>query len=208
MAPATPLIGLVTRCSSRGFVGAKRLPETDLPIFGDFCAVEAQQGQSTVIGLIYDISLQDDEFARQMAASENLDPKQLEDQRLNRLLPVEISALAVGFRSQDQLFQTLPPQPPISMAPIHPLNDDEVIEFTQKLDFIPMILSAQHIPCDDLVSAALMRAAARRPEDQRQAFLLEAGRVCARYLARDLTRLEYVIQILNQPMPHILAGDS
>lgn len=205
MAPANALIGLVTRCSSRGFVGAKRLPETDLPIFGDFCSVEAQQGQSQVIGLIYDISIQDDEFARQMAAAEDLDPKQLEDQRLNRLLPVEISALAVGFRRGDLISQALPPQPPLSMAPIHPLTDDEVIEFTQKLDFIPLVLAAGQIPCDDLVPAMLLRAAARRPENQRQTFLLEAGRVCASFLARDLSRLEYVLRILNQPLPAISA---
>ena len=205
MAPKKPLIGLVTRCSSQGFVGAKRLPETDLPIFGDFCTVEAQQGQSRVIGLIYDISIQDDEFARQMAAAEDLDPKQIEDQRLNRLLPVEISALSVGFRRQDQISQSLPPQPPISMAPIHPLSDDEVIEFTRHLDFIPLVLSARQIPCDDLVAAMLMRAAARRPEDQRPTFLLEAGRVCAGYLAHDLTRLEYILRALKQPLPWMSA---
>lgn len=201
MAPRKPLIGLVTRCSSRGFVGAKRLPESDLPIFGDFCTVEAQQGQSQVIGLIYDISIEDDEFARQMASAEDLDPKQIEDQRLNRLLPVEISALSVGFRRQDHISQSLPPQPPISMAPIHPLSDDEVIEFTRQLDFIPLVLSANQVPCDDLVAAMLMRAAARRPEEQRPDFLLEAGRVCAGYLARDLSRLEYILRALNQPLP-------
>lgn len=201
MPSSKPLIGLVTRCSSRGFVGAKRLPETDLPIFGDFCSVEAQLGQSRVIGLIYDISIQDDEFARQMAAAEGLDPKQIEDQRLNRLLPVEISALSVGFQRQDQISQMLPPQPPISMASIYPLTDAEVIEFTQRLDFIPLVLSARQIPCDDLVAAMLMRAAARRPEDQRRPFLMEAGRVCAGFLAGDLTRLEYILRALNQPLP-------
>ncbi len=90
------------------------------------------------------------------------------------------------------------------MAPIHPLSDDEVIAFTHKLNFIPLVLSAQQIPCDDLVAAMLLRAAARRPEEQRPSFLLEAGRVCARYLAGDLTRLEYILQILNQS---IMAGD-
>ncbi|MGD8822159.1 MAG: hypothetical protein PVG63_03585 [Anaerolineales bacterium] len=201
MASNNSLIGLVTRCSSQGFVGAKRLPETDLPIFGDFCTVEAQQGQSQVIGLIYDISIEDDEFARQMAAAEDLDPKQIEDQRLNRLLPVEISALSVGFRRQDLISQALPPQPPISMAPIRPLSDDEVIDFTRRLDFIPLVLSARHIPCDDLVAAMLMRAAARHLEDQRHPFLLEAGRICAGYLAHDLSRLEYILNALRQPIP-------
>ena len=48
MAPNDPLIGLVTRCSSQGFVGAKRLPETDLPIFGDsICILDPAIGYIT-----------------------------------------------------------------------------------------------------------------------------------------------------------------
>jgi len=57
-------IGRVTRCSTRGFVGAVRLPEPQWPVFGTFCRAEAQQGQSQVIGLIYDLSIEDDELAR------------------------------------------------------------------------------------------------------------------------------------------------
>ena len=123
-------------------------------------------------------------------------------------LGTEVSALAVGYRSGDSIFQTLPPQPPISMAPIRPLLDEEVVQFTQQLDFIPLILAARQIACDDLVAAMLLRAAARRQPVERRSFLLEAGRICARYLAGDLSRLEYVLRMLNQPAPLSVAGKS
>ncbi|HEY46737.1 MAG TPA: hypothetical protein G4O14_08140 [Anaerolineae bacterium] len=192
-----PLIGLVTRCSSRGFVGAMRLPETDLPVFGAFCKAEAQRGHSNVIGLIYDISIEDDEFARQMAIAEQLEPENIADQQA-RLLPVEISALSVGYLRGDQYLQTLPPQPPISMASIYSLSMEEVQAFTTKLDFISLILSASQMPVDDLLVAALRQAAQARSTDEQRSFLLEAGRECARLLARDLTRLEGVIFRLTE----------
>jgi hypothetical protein len=192
-----PLIGLVTRCSSRGFVGAMRLPETDLPIFGAFCKAEAQRGQSQVIGLIYDISIEDDEFARQMAVAERFEPENLADQQA-RLLPVEISVLSVGYWSGDRYLQTLPPQPPISMAPIYSLSNEEIQTFTANLTFIPLLLAASQLPVDDLLVAALRQAAHVRSADKQRSFLLQAGRECAWRLAHDLTRLENIIHGLAE----------
>lgn len=200
-----PLIGLVTRCSSRGFVGAMRLPETDLPVFGAFCKAEAQRGHSNVIGLIYDISIEDDEFARQMAIAEKLEPENIADQQA-RLLPVEISALSIGYLRGDRYLYTLPPQPPISMAPIYSLSREEVQAFTSKLDFIPLILNASQLPVDDLLVAALHQATQVRSTDEQRPFLLDAGRECARRLARDLTRLEGVIYRLNEMDDLLIPG--
>ena len=83
------LIGRVTRCSTRGFVGAMRVPEPEVPAFGGFCLAEAQQGQSQVVGLIYDVSVGDDEFARQIASSETATAEQIADHQENRQDDVE-----------------------------------------------------------------------------------------------------------------------
>jgi len=187
-------IGRVTRCSTLGFVGAVRLPEPDLPSFGAFCKAEAQQGNSQVIGLIYNISIEDDEFARQMAATEGLSPEQLSDHQLNRQVPVEFSALAIGYQRDDQFHYNLPPQPPLTLAPIRALTTAERLAFTQRLDFLPLILSSPNVPVDDLLTAALRQAAQDRSGLERRRFLLEAGRKCARLLDRDLTRLHVVIR--------------
>lgn len=192
------MIGRVTRCSIRGFVGAVRLPEPDLPSFGAFCKAEAQQGHSQVIGLIYDISIEDDEFARQMAAAENLSPEQISDHQYNRQVPVEFSALAIGYQRDDQFHYNLPPQPPLTLAPIRALTPAERMAFTQRLDFIPLILSAPNLPVDDLLTAALRQAAQDRSGIDRKRFLLQAGRECARLLDRDLSRLHVVVRGLAE----------
>ena len=192
------MIGRVTRCSTRGFVGAVRLPEPDLPSFGAFCQTEAQHGHSQVIGLIYDISIEDDEFARQMATAENLSPEQFSDHQYNRQVPVEFSALAIGYQRDDQFHYNLPPQPPLTLAPIRTLTPAERMAFTQRLDFIPLILSAPNLPVDDLLMAALRQAAQDRSGVERKRFLLQAGRECARLLDRDLSRLHVVVRGLAE----------
>jgi hypothetical protein len=187
-------IGRITRCSTRGFVGAVRLPSPDLPTFGTFCQAEAQQGQSYVLGLIYDISIQDDEFARQMATAEDIAPEQLADAQVNRQVPVEYSAVAVGYQQGEQYFYTLPPQPPLTLAPVFAMSPTDVRRFTSRLDFLPLLLAAREIPIDDLLVAALEQAAKTRPQEEQRRFLVEAGRTCARVLSSDLVRLDNLLR--------------
>jgi hypothetical protein len=190
-------IGRVTRCSTRGFVGAVRLPEPEWPVFGTFCQADAQQGRSQVIGLIYDLSIEDDELARQLAAADTLRPEQLADSQANRQVPVEYRALAVGYRQGDRFVQALPPQPPLTLAPIHRLSDADVRGFTAQLDFLKLVAAVQEFPVDDLLAAALHTAAAVRPESERRPYLVQAAAECARLVGRDLTRLESLVRSLR-----------
>ena len=190
-------IGRVTRCSTRGFVGAVRLPEPQWPVFGTFCRAEAQQGQSQVIGLIYDLSIEDDELARQLAASEAIRPEQLADSQVNRQVPVEYRALAVGYLNGGGFTQSLPPQPPLTLAPVYRLSDEQVRTFTERLDFLPLMLGVPEIPVDDLMAAALKSAAAVRPESERRGYLVRAAAEVARLVGRDLTRLESLLRAVR-----------
>ena len=190
------LIGRITRSDTRGFVGAIRLPEPEIPTFGSFCKAAAQVGQTEVVGLIYNISIQDDEFTRQLAISENLSPEQLADSRENRLIPIEIGCLTIGYLHSNQVFHKLPPQPPITLTQIFSLSHTEIDQFTQSFGFISLILQGENLPIDPLLSAALRNAAAIKPESARPGFLLEAGRYCARQLSGDLGRLERLIREL------------
>jgi hypothetical protein len=190
-------IGRVTRCSTRGFVGALRAPEPELPIFGGFCKAGAQQGKSYVIGVIYNISIEDDELTRQMAATEKPIHEELADQQFLRQVPVEYNVLSIGYQSSDRFIYSLPPQPPLSLASIQVMSSDEILNFTKHLDFIPLILSADNLPADDLVAACLRNAAATRHGAEQTAFLIEAGRTCARLLSNDLNRLDNVLRNLK-----------
>jgi hypothetical protein len=194
------MLGRITRCSTRGFVGAVRFPEPDLPIFGAFCKSEAQRGQSNVIGLIYDINIEDDEFARQMASAENLQPEQLADGQYNRQLPIEFSAISVGYQVGEQYHYTLPPQPPLTLHPIYALTPQEVLSFTERLDFLPLLFANPTVPVDSLLGVALRSAAVLRSEGKRRSFLLDAGRECSRLLTKDQTRIDTLLRLLGSPL--------
>ena len=198
MPPRQP-IGRVTRCSIQGFDGGIRLMHPDRPAFGGLCKAAAQQGASDVIGLIYDINIQDDELARQLAAAESPAAELRADQQLVRPIPIEIRALTVGFSVDGRFEQRLPPQPPITLAEIYPLEPDEVLRFTDRLDFLPLVLAAPQLPVDHLLAACLRQAAMARPESARRRFLIDAGRACARWLAGDLARLNQLVTDLGQP---------
>ena len=194
----TPIaIGRLLRSSTTGFVFGCSVPEPDVPCFGDFVKAPAQRGQSEVIGLVYDITVEDDPFVRQMVATPNLSDAYIRDQRENRQVPIEVSVLAVGHCSGGVYRQTLPPQPPITLDQISLCSPEEVRAFNAHLDYFGLILDAPDVPGDDLLAAALHSAAAALPAAERRAFLVGAGRECARRLSGDLVRLENLLRKLK-----------
>jgi hypothetical protein len=191
------LIGRVTRCNIQGFAGGIRLTEPDMPTFGSLCRAPAQGGRSHVVGLIYEIGVEDDDLARQLAVSDVPQEEVRLDQQFVRPIPIEILALSVGYHAGDRYVYDLPPQPPNTLADIHGLTPAEIRSFTQSLDFLRLVLAAPQLPTDSLLAAALRQAALARPESERRAFLVGAGRECARLLSGDLGRLNNLVRSLQ-----------
>ena len=61
---STMAIGRLLRSSTTGFVFGCSVTEPDVPRFGDFVKAPAQRGRTNVLGLIYDIVIEDDPFVR------------------------------------------------------------------------------------------------------------------------------------------------
>jgi hypothetical protein len=119
------------------------------------------------------------------------------DQQFVRPIPIEILALSVGHHNEDGYIYDLPPQPPMTMADIHSLTAGEIRRFTESFDFLPLVLAAPHLPTDSLLAATFRQAAQARPEAERRAYLVRAGRECARLLAADLARLNNLVRSLQ-----------
>ncbi|MEJ2012939.1 MAG: hypothetical protein P8X64_12050 [Anaerolineales bacterium] len=190
-------IGRVTRCSTQEFTGAVRPSALGLPRFGVFCQAQDSSGDLDIIGVIHNIRVEDDPLARQMAALEELPAEQLADAQQNRQAPVEFNALTVGYRQAGSSLHGLPPQPPLTLAPVRLLSEQELIQFTERVDFARLILARTDIPAEQLLAAALRIAAQAREQERRERYLLQAGRSIARLLAGDLPRLEAVLGALR-----------
>lgn len=186
-------IGWVLRASTVGFAVGCRVLQPSVPQFGDLVKVPLPD-ESHVYGLIYDVQVRDDPSVRQLILAGEMEPEAVMDQRENRLVPIEISVLVVGHQSNDTIVQGLPPQPPLSLDILIMCDDAEIRAFTERLDYVRLVLNANQIPADELLVANLHRAAAVHPPEARQPFLIKVGRELARLLSADLVRLDAMLR--------------
>jgi hypothetical protein len=171
--------------------------QPEIPVFGSFVRAEGQAPGSAIYGLIYDVVVQDDLFVRRFVIA--APPEEVvRDQRENRQVPIEVNILAVGCREDGHIWHHLPAQPPVTMDILYQCTSEEVVEFTQQLDYFRMVLNAAEVPADELLAASLRAAAAARPASQREDFLIGAGRELARLLSGDLLRLDGLLRRLEK----------
>ena len=168
------------------------------------------EGEVVTYGLVHNVAVEDDLFVRQLVAAGMDDEVYIADQRQRRQVPVIVEVLLVGFgspfcRPLDGTMQdaggvridpqhTFPPQPPSTLDKVYACNSAEIVRFTVRHDWLHAILVAPDIPTDELIAAALGAAAQARPPDQREAYLVTAGRELARLLAQDPIRLDGILR--------------
>jgi hypothetical protein len=184
-------VGRVLRSSTASLTLGTKTLATDVPRFGGFVKVAAPDG-GDIIGLIYDVVIEDDLFARQLIGAE-VSAEYIADQRQNRQVPIEISVLVVGHARDGKMYQYLPAQPPISLDEIVTCSDAEVVQFTADFTYFRTVLNAKDAPADELLAASLRLAATARGAQGRE-YLVRAGRELSRLLAFDAVRLEGLLR--------------
>jgi len=194
-------IGRVLRASTNGFTCGTRSQEVQYPTFGAFVTTNHEtDGNLAVVGLITAIRIDDDPLVRQLIMAGNDldgDGNLLRDQRENRLVPVEIDVLNIGYVQGDKAYYNLPPRPPLSLDPVYLCEPYFIHAFTEKLDFLRLVLNASQLSTVDLVGAAILKAATAYPQEVRRAFLVAAGRELAGLLSHDMAMLQAILKIIR-----------
>lgn len=149
-------IGRVLRSSTAGFVIGCRVGQLSVPSFG--CLVKAQPVDSgeAIYGLIYNMNVDDDPLVRRLVLAESPPEAVVNDQRQNRLLPIEMSVLSVGYTRNGQVYHGLPPRPPLNLDPAYLcFKEDEISRFTDRLGYLRLILRTVDtpVPVDQLLVA-------------------------------------------------------
>jgi len=192
------LVGRVLRSSTMGYACGTRSYDLQIPAFGAFVQTEHSNGNNTsVIGLIYAIRIDDDPLVRQLILANNMNATTLRDQRENRMVPVEISVVNVGYEVQGHIFHNLPPRPPMSLDPVYLCDDETIYRFTQSLDFFRLVLNTSEVPAEELLAAALRYAASARPVAEQQEFMIQAGRRLTQLLGHKLTELNHLLRLIR-----------
>lgn len=162
-------IGRVLRASTAGFVVGCRVGQLAAPAFGSLVKAQPVEEREAIYGLIYNINVDDDPLVRRLVLAENQRENVMNDQRRNRLLPIEMSVLAVGYSLNGSLFHGLPPRPPLNLDPVVLCEEPvELREFTDRLGYLRLILRTMYsdVPVDQLLIAHIRQLYTLRGEDQ------------------------------------------
>ncbi len=195
-------IGRVLRASTTGFAIGCRVAQLSDPAFGSLVkAVPIGSGEA-VYGLIYNMNVDDDPLVRRLVLAESPRRAVIEDQRQNRLLPIEMNVLTVGYEVAGTVHYGLPPRPPLNLDPVYLYTDRQaVVSFTDNPGYLRLILRATGgvVPVDQLLVAHIRQTFSLRGEDS--AWALTVIRELIELLRADYELLIPTLEALNDALP-------
>ena len=152
-------IGRLLRAGTTGFVAGCRVNQLEAPAFGALIRAPLSDNYQ-VYGIIHDIRIDDDGLVRQLVTSNNVSDDVMRDNRENRIVPVEMSVLAVGYEQDGKVHHLLPPRPPLSLDVIYLCDDKDLVRFTdaRRFGYFRHILNAKDAPIGEVLAAHIQQA--------------------------------------------------
>jgi hypothetical protein len=150
-------IGRLLRAGTTGFIAGCRVNQLDGPSFGALVRAPLTDAYQ-IYGLIYDIHIDDDGLVRQLVTADNVSDEVMKDNRERRIVPVEMSVLAVGYEQDGRIFHLLPPRPPLSLDVIYLCEDQDMARFTERFGYFRHILNSQDVPVGEVIAAHIQQA--------------------------------------------------
>jgi hypothetical protein len=197
-------IGRVLRASTTGFAIGCRVGQLSAPSFGCLVKAEPIGQREPIYGLIYNMNIDDDPLVRRLVLAENPRRSVIEDQRQNRLLPIEMDVLTVGYGLNGRLRHGLPPRPPLNLDPVFLVEDAaEIRQFTERPAYLRLILrmSGSPVPVDQLLVAHIQQVYERRGQDS--AWALRIIQELIELLRSDYELLVPVLESMSEALPEL-----
>jgi hypothetical protein len=186
-------IGEVIEASTGEFVAECYELHVPPPLGG---LVRTSDGDMEIYGVVCNASTVSVDPGRRPVARGRDEPDEesiyRQNPQLARLLRTTFETVAVGHGQGDEIHHYLPPRPPRVHSFVYLCDPEEVSRFTQSLDFLTILLSAQGGQADEVVSACLRRAS--HTHEDRRGFLVRAGKELAVQLGGELNRLNAVLR--------------
>jgi hypothetical protein len=189
-------IGHLLRAGTTGFVAGCSVSQMETPAFGTLVRAPLDKDYS-VYGLIHDIHIDDDGLVRQLVTAGNISAEVMHDNRERRIVPVEMSVLAVGYEQGGKISHLLPPRPPLSLDEIFLCSDAELAKFTSagKFGYFRHVLQAQDIPIGELLAAHILQVKQKTTNDN---WVEQATQELITLLRDDYTTLMSVLGALGE----------
>lgn len=195
-------IGRLLRAGTSGFVVGCRVNQLEAPSFGALVRVPLEDGYQ-IYGMIHDIHIDDDGLVRQLVTADSVDPSVIQDNRINRNVPVEMSVLAIGYQQNGRISHLLPPRPPLSLDVIYLCESEEICRFTAqgRFGYFRHVLRATDLPIGELLAAHVQQAGQIHRQDGNPSWASAATRELITLLRDDYTTLMSVLGALGDALP-------
>jgi hypothetical protein len=166
--PQAMQIARLLRAGTAGFVAGCRVDQLDTPAFGALVRAPLDADYQ-VFGLIYDIHIDDDGLVRQLVTADRVSDEVIRDNRERRIVPLEVSVLALGFELGGRIHHLLPPRPPLSLDLVYLCADNDLVRFTSAghLGYFRHVLRAQDIAVPEVLAAHVQQATAAHKDGGR-----------------------------------------
>ncbi len=174
-----------------------------MPAFGSWVRSQDEESGNQVYGVVYYATTSPiDTVHRARALGMSLAELKEEQPQIFAMLKTEFRTAIVGYQPDQsrkgsvfQFLQHLPPRPPQIHQAVYECTPDEVIAFTEQLDFLRTLLQINGAPTDALVAATMREIYQLRKADR--AWLVEAGRMLNLLLKDDYDRLRVILSQIH-----------
>jgi hypothetical protein len=138
-----------------------------------------------------------------LVTAEAVDQSVIQDNRVNRNVPVEMSVLAIGYQQDGRISHLLPPRPPLSLDVIYLCEPEEICRFTAegRFGYFRHILRATDLPIGELLAAHVQQAGRIHHLDGNPGWARAATRELITLLRDDYATLMSVLGALGDALP-------
>ena len=171
-----------------------------MPPFGSWVRSLDEESDNVIYAVVYHATTSPiDSVHRARALGMSLEELREEQPQIFAMLKTEFRAAIVGYKTpgkkQQSFFQHIPPRPPQIHQAVHFCEPEEIIVFSEELDFLRMLLQVPQAPVDALCAAAIRAIYQLRNGDR--TWLVKAGRYLSTLLRDDYDRLRVILSQIH-----------
>jgi hypothetical protein len=191
-------IGEVVVTTTTKFVAESFAPDElsypPVPALGSWVKSFDEEEGHTILGVVCLASTEPiDAFHRVRALGLSLAEIREQQPQLFGLQTTHFEVVIVGFRTETQrYFHYLPPRPPQLHQSVFECNIDEILQFTENLDYMRTLLEASTNGLNDALLAANIRLTYKIRKAERD-WLVKTGRQINQLLLGDYDRLRAIL---------------
>ncbi|ACK66223.1 conserved hypothetical protein [Rippkaea orientalis PCC 8801] len=174
-----------------------------MPPFGSWVKARDEESGNKIYGIVtYATTSPIDSVHRARALGLSLTDLREQQPQIFAMLKTEFRAAIVGFETPEnsvngngqhlgKIYQYLPPRPPQIHQGVYQCQPQEIIHFSDKIDFLRILLQVKNSPPEALVAASIREIYLLRKADRD--WLVKVGRTLSILLKDDYDRLQYIL---------------